>query len=128
MESRFQFSNPVLTSIEFQENKFRAKKEQSVQIRMNLEIDKKRKENANEAIVSLKITIGAQDDTTPFYIEAVESAKFKWSEELDEERVQKLLNQNAPSLLLAYLRPMIMQVTAASRYEAYNIPFINFAE
>ena len=128
MESRFQFSNPVLTSIGFQENKFRAKKEQSVQIRMNLEIDKKRKENANEAIVSLKITIGAQDDTTPFYIEAVESAKFKWSEGLDEVRVQKLLNQNAPSLLLAYLRPMIMQVTAASRYEAYNIPFINFAE
>ena len=43
MESRFQFSNPVLTSIEFQENEFRAKKEQSVQIRMNLEIDKKYK-------------------------------------------------------------------------------------
>lgn len=40
--------------------------------------------------------------------------------------IEKLLNQNAPSLLLGYLRPIISQITAASPYNAYNLPFIDF--
>ena len=42
--------------------------------------------------------------------------------------INKLLNQNAPSLLLSYLRPVIAQVTMASPYGAYNIPFIDFTK
>ena len=40
--------------------------------------------------------------------------------------VDKLLNQNAPSLLLSYIRPIVVQITAASPFPTYNIPFMNF--
>lgn len=50
----------------------------------------------------------------------------RWKEKLDEEKVHKLLNQNAPSLLLSCLRPVISQLTAASPFGTVNIPFMNF--
>lgn len=42
--------------------------------------------------------------------------------------IDRLLNQNAPSLLSSYLRPIVAQVTSASKYGTYNIPFVNFTK
>ena len=36
--------------------------------------------------------------------------------------------KKAPSLLLSYLRPIVAQVTSASKYGTYNIPFVNFTK
>ena len=58
----------------------------------------------------------------------LKKAEFRWPDSLNVEMVEKLLNQNAPSLLLGYLRPIISQITAASPYNAYNLPFIDFSE
>ena len=55
-------------------------------------------------------------------------AEFRWPDSLNMGMIEKLLNQNAPSLLLGYLRPIISQITAASPYNAYNLPFIDFSE
>ncbi|MEI3592754.1 MAG: hypothetical protein V8Q05_07985 [Lachnospiraceae bacterium] len=49
------------------------------------------------------------------------------ADSLNMGMIEKLLNQNAPSLLLGYLRPIISQITAASPYNAYNLPF-SFSE
>ena len=38
------------------------------------------------------------------------------------------LNQNAPAVLLGYLRPIVAMITAASPFSAYNLPLINFRE
>ena len=46
----------------------------------------------------------------------VEGANFRWNDELDDNMIDRLLNQNAPSLLLSYLRPIVAQVTSASKY------------
>lgn len=83
-------------------------------------------EDKNEARVTLTLILGERSTQAPFYIKAVETAMFKWNEELDANVLDKLLRQNAPSLLLSYVRPIITQITAASPVDAYNIPYINF--
>lgn len=128
MESAFQFKNPALTHLEFEVNEeFDNRKNGEVQIRINMSVQISRNSNSNEALVGLEFEIGEKSDDCPFYIKAVEAADFKWEDELEEEMVKQLLNQNAPSLLLSYLRPIVVQITSASPYDAYNIPFINFA-
>ena len=57
-----------------------------------------------------------KNDDIPFYIKAIEGANFRWNDELDDNMIDRLLNQNAPSLLLSYLRPIVAQVTSASKY------------
>ena len=110
MESAFQFTNPALSGLEFWINKnFNGEKDTKIQIRMDVEI-------------------GEKNDDIPFYIKAIEGANFRWNDELDDNMIDKLLNQNAPSLLLSYLRPIVAQVTSASKYGTYNIPFVNFTK
>ncbi len=57
-----------------------------------------------------------KNDDIPTYIKAIEGANFRWNDELDDNMIDRLLNQNAPSLLLSYLRPIVAQVTSASKY------------
>ena len=45
-----------------------------------------------------------------------------------EEQQEKLLTQNAPALLLSYMRPLVASATAASPYPAYHLPFIDFTK
>lgn len=86
-------------------------------------------ENAEEALVVLCVTIGEKTEEVPFYVYAEESANFRWKREAyDEDAIGRLLKQNAPALLLSYLRPIIANITVASPYSAYDIPFMNFRE
>ncbi len=127
MESAFQFTNPALIDLEFSINEgFNNQKNKAVQIAINMSIQINRSEEAEEAVVGLTFEIGEKAEDVPFYIRATEEANFRWDESLDDTMVDRLLNQNAPSLLLSYLRPVVVQITAASPYSAYNIPFINF--
>ena len=127
MESMFQFTNPSLTKVEFGINEgFRNNNDKEVNIKINMTVSINRKEGCNQAYVSLKVELGEKGDLTPYYIIATESANFRWNEDIAEEKVDKLLNQNAPSLLLSYVRPVISQLTGASPFEAFNIPFMNF--
>lgn len=77
-------------------------------------------------MVSLTFETDADSRNIPYRIRAIEEANFRWDNSLDKELVDQLLKQNAPSLLMGYLRPIISQVTSSSKYGAYNIPFINF--
>lgn len=126
-KSAFQFKNPILTQLEFGINKeFLNQSNEEQQISVNIDVQVDRKNDVNEAEVSLKFKLGDKDNSNPFYIIATEKAEFRWEAELKDEAVDQLLNQNAPSLLISYLRPIIVQITAASQYDAFNIPFINF--
>lgn len=125
--SGFQFKAPKLIDIQFKVNKgFKNEKEEPVDIKLNGKVNIKKLENS-EAIVELTLFIGTEDDTSPFYICATEGAVFRW-EDYVGERAEKLLEQNAPAILLGYLRPVIAMLTAASPFETYNIPLINFSE
>lgn len=129
MESAFQFTNPALVGLMFELNhEFNNEKNQEVNFEINFSVSINRSKDLNEAEVALKFNLGKPEVDYPFYIEAIESARFRWEEGMEEGMVEGLLNQNAPSLLLSYLRPVVTQITAASSYGAFNIPFINFSQ
>lgn len=128
MESKFQFSNPSLVNLSFSINED-FKDEEEVKIKMNIETKTDREPGSSEATVKLSISIGEESDKSPFYVYAEEIARFRWeADAYSEEGVQRLLAQNAPSLLLSYIRPIIASVTSASPFNGYHIPFINFAQ
>ena len=128
MESSFQFTNPSLTQLEFLVNElFDKENNKQAKIKMHLSIEVEKKDNIlGEAQVALTLEMGDKSADVPFYIRAVEKANFRWDQSLKENDVDSMLKQNAPALLLSYLRPIIVQVTASSLYGAYHIPFMNF--
>lgn len=127
-ESDFQFTDPSLTFIQFQENKeFSIEKGKEIEIRTNISVSNK-KISATEAVVELQIILGEESGKSPFYLKTVFMARFKWVPDLDKDLVNIFLNQNAPALLLSYARPIISITTNASHFPSYNIPFINFIE
>ena len=128
MESSFQFTNPVLTRLDFCSNAgFESSGNTEVQIQTKMSVSVSRDEEKDEASVELTVEIGEKSDAVPYWIVATEKANFKWADVSDSMR-DRLLNQNAPSLLLAYLRPILAQITNSSQYGIYNIPFMNFTK
>lgn len=128
MESAFQFTNPVLIGFEYGINEEFAETEGEIEAQINMSVQVSKSENSNEASVKLTVEFGERGEKDPFYFAATEAAKFKWDNSLDDQRVEKLLNQNAPSLLLSYLRPIVAQITTSSPFETVNIPFMNFTK
>ncbi len=129
MESAFQFTNPTLKELSFCINEnFDNQSNHKVQVKMEMSTHIFKSSKPNEASVSLTVEIGEKSEKNPYWIKGTEQANFRWEDEVSEDMSERLLKQNAPSLLLSYLRPIIAQVTASSSYDAYNIPFINFAE
>lgn len=125
--SKFQFQNPILTKINFNINKDFAKEDDDIAIESSMEIGVSRKENEPIANVSLNVTIGKNDNTSPFYVDCEMVAGFSWEENAyDEETISSLLTMNAPALLLSYIRPIVAQITNLSQYPSYNIPYFNF--
>ncbi len=129
MESAFQYTNPALVKLDFRINQgFSGVGNKHVRIPLKISVNVDKDQAKNEALVSLSCGIGEENETLPFLVLAEEQARFRWETELSNDTVNILLNQNAPSLLLSFLRPIIAQVTLASPYGAYYIPFINFTK
>ena len=130
MVSSFQFSNPSLLKLSFAlNNLFETEYASQINISLESHVETQPGPEENSAVVVLNLLIGKKDDSSPFFIEAEEAALFRWNpEKVDAEHSEKLLKQNAPALLLSYLRPTISLITSASPYAAYDIPFMNFTE
>jgi Preprotein translocase subunit SecB len=124
-ESKFQFTNPFITNLYFSVNEnFDPNYFQQIQVSSH----ETAKRTEQEASVELKVTVGAQDSTSPFFVSITMSANFKWDTTLADEMVDNLLKCNAPALILSYIRPHIAMLTNSTQYPAYNIPFMNFTE
>ena len=127
-ESNFQFSNPSLTYIDFKENiDFTIEKDKEIEIGTNINVSHT-KINDTEATVGIRINVGSNTNSSPFILETEFVANFRWEQEIEQDKVELFLNQNAPALVLSYARPIIAMVTNASHFPAYNIPFVNFTE
>ena len=127
--SSFQFTDPSLVHIKFEENKkFQHEEENDVPINVSINVEKEEL-SENEAIVKTSVVVGAESEKVPFVLEAVASARFKWdAEKINKDTSSIFLKQNAPALLISYLRPIIAMITNASHYPAYNLPFISFVD
>lgn len=125
--SSFQFSNPVLISSHF-EMRRAANEGEPVNVHLIRNVVRESKE-ANEATVNLTIQLNqASDEDASFFAEVTMQGRFIWDKNLDETLVEKLLGQNAISLLVSYARPIIAQLTNASPLPVYNLPFLNLTE
>lgn len=125
--SNFQFSDPSLVEFIFKLNpEFEPDENGETAIKTEFDVRVHKEDNLKEAFVELEVKIGSEKSEVPFFIKAVEGAQFRWK--MDDGRIDSFLNINAPSLLLSYLRPLIAAITAASPYNAYNIPFMNFID
>lgn len=127
-ESGFQFSNPVLTQLSFSINENFIPPEDG---RLEIKIDNTLgygEKNGNGCPISLKIHIGDETEESPFIIIVEMVSIFTWDEQIKEEQLEYLRTQNAPALLLGYIRPIVSNITNLSPYSVYNIPFINFTE
>lgn len=60
--------------------------------------------------LNLKIGIEVDDKDTLFSLEIKMQSDFYWKESLPEKEVKILLQQNAPSLLLSYIRPIVSEI------------------
>ena len=126
--SQFQFSNPILIDSIFKINEeYEGEDINYGDIPVSFNIEVMKHEKKAEAVVELKVEVGEESSKYPFYVLATEGAHFRWnSDEIQNPNV--FLEQNAPALLLSYLRPIISNLTASSIYDAYNLPFINFSK
>jgi len=127
--SQFQFSDPMLSELQFYINEEYEAENEDIGVNLRMHVNKNRIADT-EAVVELTVVIGEKSEKSPFFITANEGAIFKWEEGAfeKEQELEKFLNINAPALLLSYLRPVIANITMASKYPAYNIPFINFSK
>lgn len=126
MTSKFKFTNPKLVRLNFQINNDYTENEDfnsEIDISISHDISKT---SENEAIVELNIEIGELSNQFPFFINLVIGAKFKLDAVIEGTDFDKLLEVNAPALLLSYSRPIISSVTNQAGMKPLNLPFINF--
>lgn len=132
-KSSFQFTNPKLKRLDFVvHDHFKKTVNPKMEIRLSAQTQYNENEDgtlSNKASVQITLCVGSKDDTTPFYIEAEETADFRWEEgAFDDAQVQQLLEQNGTALLISYLRPIIATITAASPYPSYNLPYLDLTK
>lgn len=121
-ESSFQFSDPRLIFLSFDVNND-FEKDTYEGFSLNNDVTKLVVSKGKEALVVLELSIGDQSNKSPFYVKLKMSAKFKCD---DSCMFDKLVDTNAPAMLLSYARPIVSLITSQSGFSAFNIPFINF--
>lgn len=129
--SPFQFTNPVLFELNFSINKEYQPGSKGEELDFPLAMNVARPPidecKNNTATVFLTVKVGDEDAAFPCQISATMGADFRWDPSMPEETAEKLLAQNAPALLLGYIRPYVAQITEASPVGAIHLPFANFS-
>lgn len=125
--SSFQFLNPYLEELYFFPEKDFIIENGSCKMKNSYNVMVTKEESSNQAKVELKLEINMDnDEPSPFKLRITMASDFKWEKDVGEDAVETLLRVNAPALLLGYMRPIVANITGASLYPAYNIPFMNF--
>lgn len=124
-ESKFQFTPPYLEEFSFREGGDELK-DKPVNLNNRIRVKVVRKKKESKAIVKLVIMIEAGKNGGIFALGIKLASEFSW-QDLAEKKIDVLLQQNAPALLLSYARPIISSITSASRFPTYNIPFLDFS-
>lgn len=118
-KSSFKYLRPILRELSFKDNNSEQLKSD---LPINLETEIIKEEESNHATIIVRLSIG--NDTTPFDLHIAMSGKFKWDDQ-PEEQVAIFLKQNAPSLILSFMRPIVYQITGSSQFPPIEIPFLD---
>lgn len=121
--SKFQFKNPTISKLIYEENKnFEKKNFKGMKIESSTKVERL---NELSAYVELELIVGDKEDS-PFWINIIMGANFEWNDDFEYD-LNKMLWCNAPSVLLSYIRPIISNITSNSKYPTLNVPFMNFS-
>ena len=123
--SGFQFTSPNITNFKFTVNKNYDADQSNDTLPISYNVKRDGGES-NQQLVSLNMTIG--NEKSPFTFNATIEANFRWSADLDADSVENLLDKNAVSLLIGYLRPVISQFTVQAGMPPLNLPFIDLTK
>ncbi len=127
MISPFQFTQPLLTKVNFEMCSLKEGASPSVDLHLCRNIINI--EGKNQALVELIVQLNKKENEKKkdahFVCEVAMQSMFSWSEEISEAQVRDLLEINAPATLLSYIRPIVAGLTNASPVPVYNIPYIN---
>lgn len=122
-ESFFKFSDPYLVSLEYVDNpNFNPDEFDDIKINFNNKIGKG--DENQKASVAVIAEIGDKIKC-PFYIRVEMCAVFYWNNCEDKQLIKTLLEKNATSLLIGYIRPIISSITSSSRFPTFNLPFVD---
>ena len=126
-ESFFRFKRPMVKDISYQiSEEYKPNQKSKIDIIISTNFARKAEERI--AIVGLQVELGKGDsENPPFVLSLTIVADFQWEEDHKEDKVDTLLRQNAPALLLSYARPVISNITANS-IMPYDIPFMDFTK
>lgn len=133
-ESNFRFHPPYLTAMDFVINQsHQQEKDEVFPISLFLQTKVSRDSGSCDANVELTVKInyddkGVRETDAPFWINVSYCSRFSWDNSVPEEMVDRLLQVNAPSVLLSYIRPLVAQITSSSPFPAYDIPFLNLVK
>ena len=127
--SKFQFLNPYLEEVYFTINPEYAPdaNEGEIEMQNSFNVQVAQSKSQNRANVKLTLETNAENEKAPFKLRITMASDFEW-EDMDEKTVESMLRMNAPALLMGYMRPIVANITNASSFTAYNLPFFNFKE
>lgn len=129
--SKFQFKDPVLLGVHFSVNEeFHTEKNCEVNLNTTVTVRKSEEEH-NSATVTVIVEVGEKNNNSPFFISVQEQANFWWEDTGGEDSqadIDRLLDQNAPALLIGYIRPVIASITSSSPFPTFNLPFLDLTE
>lgn len=124
-ESFFKFKRPIVKDMNYTiSDTFR--NDQKISIDNKITTNYVKNPEERRAIVELHIELGyGKSENSPFRLSLTIIAEFQWEQDHSTEKVDILLRQNSPALLLSYARPIVSNITANS-VMTYDIPFMDF--
>lgn len=128
--SKFQFQNPTLLALKFVVNEDYEQKELN-EMKISTMVNVSHQPEENSALVRLTLEVGEENNNSPFFVSVQEQADFLWEKDGDgisEEDLNHLLHQNAPALLVSYIRPIIASVTGNSPYPMFHLPYLDLRQ
>jgi preprotein translocase subunit SecB len=122
--SKFRHSHPQITSFEYKicDDLQEGKIDFSIQYDKHIE-----KIDCNHAVISLTIEMKPIGSDGPFCIRCSGCIMFEWDMD-DENVVNQILAQTAPSVLVSYMRPLISIFTHSSGLPAFELPLLDFSQ
>lgn len=124
--SPFQLVSQRILGVNFSINE-KWKPKPNLRIKVNSNIDRCMNDDQT-CFVKLVFDIFPDNEliSVPFKISVVAEGLFKWDDSLESDLVDKLLSNNAPAVLMSYIRPIVSMLTAFSGQPSLIIPLIDF--
>jgi preprotein translocase subunit SecB len=138
-KSVLEFTKPFLVQSLFTDNHKNDDKQGEITLSLKTKHSNIVKDDEGNCSAKVLLTVsnmfsGKEDDDEvsstddAYNILVTMEASFRWPNKIDESLVNDFLTMNAPSLLLSYVRPIVSSLTAQSRFNPEDIPFMNFVD